>query len=141
MEMYQDVVITLSDGTVAVYTGKAVCFSGETRFIDKIQFTEPKALPPDHYFEIMTLDVVPVNPKMERVEIDLQCDNCGHRAPGKTWLLRELGGQSLWKCPSCGRITDDDHRYVGNMNRECTGDRKEAPGDQPFPSDTGDDKG
>jgi len=44
----QSVILTLSDGTKAVFTGKAVCPKGETRTIVDIKFTEPVDLP-DNY--------------------------------------------------------------------------------------------
>jgi len=47
---YQNVVLTFDDGTIAVFTGKAVCFPGETKRIRNIEFTEPKELPDDCSF-------------------------------------------------------------------------------------------
>ena len=50
--MMQNVVITLSDGSNHVFTGKA--FSnvwGETRTVVKVRFTEPMPLPPGYSFE------------------------------------------------------------------------------------------
>lgn len=44
---YQSVVLTFSDGTVAVFGGPVVCRPGDTRRITKIAFTEPEPLPED----------------------------------------------------------------------------------------------
>ena len=48
---YQNVVLTLDDGSVAIFSGKAICFPGETRRIKNIEFTEPKDLPENYSFE------------------------------------------------------------------------------------------
>ena len=47
---YQNVVLTFDDGTIAVFSGKAVCFPNETKRIRNIEFTEPKELPADCSF-------------------------------------------------------------------------------------------
>ena len=49
----QSVYITLDDGTVAQFSGRAVCDIGDTRVIKAIQFGEPRELPEDcSFFEI-----------------------------------------------------------------------------------------
>lgn len=46
MDKYQDIIITLSDGSKHVFTGKACCCDvGDTRRIIDIKFTLPKELP------------------------------------------------------------------------------------------------
>jgi hypothetical protein len=44
-EMIQGVVLTFDDGQVAIFTGKAVCFEGETKKVRNISFTPPKNMP------------------------------------------------------------------------------------------------
>jgi len=44
---YQTVVITLSDGSVHQFTGKAFTKRGDTRTITDVKFTAPKKLPND----------------------------------------------------------------------------------------------
>jgi hypothetical protein len=53
--MYQNVIITLSDGTVCMFTGNAFVTNpdAETRRIRNIQFTVPKPLPEGYAFELM----------------------------------------------------------------------------------------
>jgi len=53
-EMYQNVVITLSDGTTHVFTGKA-CIQNEkdSRRISDIQFTKPKPMPEGYSFGLI----------------------------------------------------------------------------------------
>ena len=53
--MYQNVIITLSDGMVCVFTGKAFVTNPdkERRRIRNIQFTVPKPLPVGYAFELM----------------------------------------------------------------------------------------
>jgi hypothetical protein len=53
VDQMQSVWITLSDGTKAGFSGKAVVFEGDVRTIRDILFTKPKPLPPDHTFEAM----------------------------------------------------------------------------------------
>jgi len=47
----QSVILTLSDGTKAVFSGRAICPKGETRTITDIKFTEPRDLPDDCSWE------------------------------------------------------------------------------------------
>lgn len=49
--MYQNVIITLADGSQHVFSGKAICFPGEKKHIRKIEFTIPKKLPEGLGFE------------------------------------------------------------------------------------------
>lgn len=42
---YQEVIITLDDGTKLSYTGEANLYPGDTRSVRNIQFTEPRPLP------------------------------------------------------------------------------------------------
>ena len=53
--MYQNVIITLSDGTVCTFTGKAFVVNPdmEIRSIKNIEFTNPKPLPEGYAFELM----------------------------------------------------------------------------------------
>jgi len=51
ISLYQNVIITLSDGSVHIFTGKAFSRFGEERRITSIKFTEPKPLPPGYEFE------------------------------------------------------------------------------------------
>jgi hypothetical protein len=53
--MYQNIIITLSDGTICTFTGKAFVPNPEkeTRSIKNIQFTIPKPLPVGYAFELM----------------------------------------------------------------------------------------
>jgi hypothetical protein len=50
-DLYQNCILTLSDGSTAVFTGKAVFFEGEKRKITDTKFTDPKELPEGYYFE------------------------------------------------------------------------------------------
>jgi hypothetical protein len=47
IEKYQTVVITLSDGSVHQFTGKAFTKRGDTRTVVDIKFTDPAKLPTD----------------------------------------------------------------------------------------------
>jgi hypothetical protein len=53
--MYQNVIITLSDGTQCTFTGRAFVVNPdkETRSIRNIEFTTPKPLPEGYAFELM----------------------------------------------------------------------------------------
>ena len=53
--MYQNVIITLSDGTSCTFTGKAFVVNPakEKRLIKNILFTVPKPLPDGYAFELM----------------------------------------------------------------------------------------
>ena len=53
--MYQNVIITLSDGTRCTFTGKAFVVNPmkEKRSIKNIEFTTPKPLPEGYAFELM----------------------------------------------------------------------------------------
>lgn len=48
---YQNVLITLSDGSEGVFTGKVIAEPGDKRKIVKVEFTEPKQLPEGYTFE------------------------------------------------------------------------------------------
>lgn len=49
--LYQNIILTLSDGSVHVFTGKAFTVEGETRTIKDTKFTVPKPLPEGCAFE------------------------------------------------------------------------------------------
>ena len=51
----QSVVISFKDGSKAFFTGKAICYPGDNRKIDKIQFTEPRGIPDDYKLEEIPL--------------------------------------------------------------------------------------
>lgn len=53
--MYQNVIITLSDGTTCVFTGKAFVINPDTekRSIKNIEFTKPAPLPVGYAFELI----------------------------------------------------------------------------------------
>jgi hypothetical protein len=52
--MYQNALITLSDGSVHIFTGKAFSSGkGEVRRITNVQFTIPKPLPFGYAFELV----------------------------------------------------------------------------------------
>lgn len=53
---WQSVIITLDDGTVAIFTGKAICKRGDARQIVDIRFTEPKPLPDDCSWGSLQID-------------------------------------------------------------------------------------
>ena len=53
---YQNVIITLSDGSRHTFTGKAICEEGETRRISKVEFSLPKPLPVGYTLEEMNND-------------------------------------------------------------------------------------
>ena len=53
---YQRVLITLSDGSVIVYTGAVQVIQPETRTIVNIVFTDPEELPEDTYLELMQIN-------------------------------------------------------------------------------------
>ena len=45
LEKLQTCVLTLNDGEVVIFSGKAVLFEGDTRTVVKIEFTAPTLLP------------------------------------------------------------------------------------------------
>jgi len=47
---YQNVILTFSDESVAVFSGKVACEPGDSRIIVGIQFTEPKEIPDEMYW-------------------------------------------------------------------------------------------
>lgn len=49
--LHQSVIITLSDGTIATFTGESIVFPGDSRTVVDIKFTEPRELPNGYYFE------------------------------------------------------------------------------------------
>jgi len=51
---YQNVIITLSDGSEHIFTGKEFAKPGDKRIIRSIKFTEPKELPTGYAFELAT---------------------------------------------------------------------------------------
>jgi hypothetical protein len=50
-QMYQNVIIVLSDDSIHTFTGKAFMSNNETRRIKDIKFTRPKELPFGFTFE------------------------------------------------------------------------------------------
>lgn len=48
---FQNVVLTFSDGTVAIFTGPVACIENDTRTIADIRFTIPTDLPGDCSWE------------------------------------------------------------------------------------------
>ena len=52
-EFYQSVIITLSDESTHVFTGRAFTNEGEKRKITDILFTEPKPMPDGCKFEMI----------------------------------------------------------------------------------------
>ena len=63
MDKYQTCILTLSDGEIIYFTGKAVLLEGDTRRVTNVKFTTPLQLPKDCTFEQM--DKI-------REEIDMQ---------------------------------------------------------------------
>jgi len=45
----QSVILTFSDGTTAIFTGKVVCLPNEQKILKDIKFTMPRDLPDDCY--------------------------------------------------------------------------------------------
>jgi len=52
-DKYQTCILTLSDGEIITFTGKAVLLEGETRKVTDINFTAPLQLPKDCTLEQM----------------------------------------------------------------------------------------
>jgi hypothetical protein len=50
-ELFQNVILTFDDGTTGIFSGKAICFEGETKKIRKTEFSIPKPLPEGYTFE------------------------------------------------------------------------------------------
>lgn len=53
----QSVILTFDNGVTAIFTGKAVCFSGDTQRVTKVEFTVPRDLPDGYSWEGLSRDV------------------------------------------------------------------------------------
>lgn len=51
--MFQCVSVTLTDGRVFSFTGKAFCREDDILYIEKIEFTQPEPIPEGCSFEII----------------------------------------------------------------------------------------